>query len=466
MSSILDDLRFDQADLAKLCRQPEIAQPEYSGTNHGYGMGTLFREYAGLSRDEPLTFSSDHGVPIDTGLEDPVDFDHGLPVFLACNPDRVASFARRGKPRPIHCAFPIHYARALMERKFDWHPPTERLGTIVFPHKSGGTLDRSFDFHGFGKWIADLPDEYQPVVMCIYWMDYLKDRHLPYIELGLPVVTCGNFFDSQFLFRFIDLCSRFRYSCSNGIASSFPLSVLCGCHFFSADAGPVQEKKPTKEVRSVSNPGQNTETGRRLASMAPFPPEPGGYAEQRGYAEWLTGADRVLPPEEIREIQQWCHDWLLDHQAQEIRVVEDAKLSDVNTWLPKGVGRDGWVSSGGRLIARPQGDRTKFEAVLKFSPRICADSQTLTVTCGVGKPLRFECRPGLYHLLLPLPTAERDCEIRFEFPKEADLGGLGNRKVAFRFAGWRLTDDQVKSARCERIKRQNLPEFAAVPEGW
>jgi hypothetical protein len=466
MGSILDALQFDQADLAKICRQPEITLPELSGTNRGYGMGTLYREYAGLPDDEPLAFSGDHGVPLDPDFEDAVDFDHGLPTFLAAYPERAAAFTRRGKPRVVHGAFPIHYAKALLDRNPDWQPPTERRGTIAFPHKSAANIDRSFDFERFAQWLADLPDEFQPVTVCIYWMDVLRDRHLPYANRGMPVVTCGNFFDTQFLFRFIDLCSRAKYACGNGVASSYPLSVVCGCQYFHTDVGPIQRVHKTRGVLDPVDRTGESDNARRLLALAPFPPEPALFEKQRALSAYLTGANRVLSPEQVREIQDWSRNWLLENQTPEIRIVREPKLSDLNTWLPKGIGLDGWAGTGCRVIAAPAAGPTALQAFLKLSPRICREPQTLTVTVeDGGAPLAFECRPGFYALEIPLPE-NAACEVKFHLPTETDLSGMGNRMVAFRFLGWRRVAEATPRPRCDRMKREMLPDFVTPPEDW
>ena len=466
MGSILDDLQFDQGDLAKICRKPEITLPELSGTNRGYGMGTLYREYAGLPDDEPLCFSADHGVPLDPDFEDHVDFDHGLPTFIAAYPERVEAFLRRGKPRVVHGAFPIHYARALLERNPNWQPPATRRGTVAFPRKSAGNIDRSFDFERFAQWLADLPEEFQPVTVCIYWMDFLRDRHLPYARRGIPVVTCGNFFDTQFLHRFIDLCSRVKYACGNDVASSYPLSVLCGCQYFHVDVGPIKRVHNTRGAIEDEDRLGRCENAQKLVALAAYPPEPTMLEPQRRLATYLTGADNVLEPKTIRAIQAWSRDWLMEHQPAEISIVREATLADLNTWIPKHISNDGWAGPDCRLVAAPADSPTTLRAYVKLSPKISKDPQILTVTLGSGPPFAFECRPGFYVLDLPIPASSGECEVQFHLPIDADISGMGNRRVAFRFLGWHRTGPTSGRARCERMKRDRLPEFVSPLEDW
>lgn len=465
MASILDDLQFDQNDLEKVCRQPEITLPELSGTNRAYGMGRLYRDYAGLPDGEPLAFSADHGVPIDPEFKDPVDFNHGLPTFLAAYPERVESFVARGKPRVVHGAFPIHYARALLDRNPTWNPPAERKGTIAFPRKSAANIDRTFDFERFAQWLADLPDEFQPVIVCIFWMDFLKERHLPYTKRGLQVVSCGNFFDTQFLYRFIDLCSRTKYACGNEAASSYPLSVVCGCRFFYTDVGPVQRVHTTRGRLSPEDSAGTSENARRLITLAPYPPDRATQEEQSAFSAYLTGGDHVLSPEAVREIQGWSRNWLLEHQAPEISIVQEAPLAALNTWIPKAISRDGWAGANCRVVAAPAAQPTTLQVCLKLSPRISREPQTLDVTFGGAQRFGFECRPGFYVLELPL-SAGGEHEVEFRFPAEADISGEGNRRVAFRFLGWRRVPGADRKPTCVRTKREDLPVFAAPPEGW
>jgi hypothetical protein len=465
MSSIIDELQFRQNNLNDICQKPVPALRELTWINHQYGIGTLFRDYAGLPRDEPLTFSIDHGVPLEPRLAGDFDFVHGLPVFMNAYPERARYFMERGTPRAIPAALAIYYAKALLERK-GWKPPKERKGTLAFPHKSAARTDRSFDFHAYGQWLVDLPEEFQPAVVCIYWKDYFKDRHLPYLELGLPVVSCGHFYDTEFLFRFVDLCSRFRFSCSNSMASSYPLSVACGCHFFHKDVGAIQESDLNIGEYQVSNPGEQLHYGAELKNFAVFPPRPEMLAEQRRLAKFVTGADYQLTPEEVRREQKWGQDWLLERQGRTATFGEKMELSEFNTWLPGNIHPDGWAAGHSHLTVRAQSKPSILRAVVKLSRKICAGEQTLSIRVGTGDPVTFDCGPKRFEINIPL-EANSITKIVFDLPREVDISGEGNRLVAMRFLGWEIQSGHIRNVSCNQIRKPaDLPPFLAADGRW
>lgn len=463
--SIRDRLSFHQDDLAGLCQKPEPPLRELTWINHQYGIGTILREYAGLPDDEPLSFSIDHGVPLEPTLEFEADFAHGLPVFMNAYPERAAHYGEKGIPRAIPGALTIHYARANLERR-GWKAPTERKGTIAFPHKSAARTDRVFDFHAYGKWLADLPEEFQPACVCIFWKDYLKDRHLPYLELGLPVVTCGHFYHTDFLYRFIDLCSLFRYSCSNSMASSYPLSVECGCQFFHKDVGAVQESDLRVGDFETVNPGEQFRYGVELKKLAPFPPEDALQEKQRALADFLTGAANILSPEEIREHQRWAREWLLERQPRQATFGEKEELPVLNTWLPANIHPDGWAAAHSHLTVRACPEPVTLKIHLKISPKISADPQPLAVTVNDADPIHFSCGPGRFCVTVPLPP-DVPSRVRFDLPLEVDLSGEGNRLVAMRALGWEVVAGAARKTTCVRLKRrEDLPPYLLEAGLW
>jgi len=462
---IQDRLQFHQDDLARLCEKPEPPLRELTWINHQYGIGTIFREYAGLPEDEPLAFSIDHGVPTEPTLEFDADFAHGLPVFMNAYPERAAHYRNQGIPRAIPAALTIHYAKALLARQ-GWKAPTERKGTLAFPHKSAARTDRVFDFHAYGKWLAELPEEFQPACVCIFWKDYLQNRHLPYLELGLPVVTCGHFYHTDFLFRFVDLCSQFRYACSNSLASSYPLSVVCGCQFIHKDVGAIQESDRNAGQFETVDPGGQFQYGPELRKLAPYPPEDALLAKQRELSDFLTGAADFKSPEEIRELQQWARDWLLERQPKRVAFAKKVELPEFNTWLPANIHPDGWAAAHSHFTVRAESTPRTLRIHLKLSPKISETTQSLALAVNDTEQARFECGPGRYVVTLPLPP-NAPCKVAFDLPLQVDLSGEGNRLVGMRVIGWEVITGTEREVTCIRLKRrEDLPPLLQEAGLW
>ena len=84
----------------------------------------------------------------------------------------------------------------------------------------------------------------KPVVVCIYWKDYLLGHHLEYINRGIKVVTAGHIYDPLFLLRLHDICRNFKYSTSNDIGTHLCASVYSGCNFFYTDVSNIYFDNP------------------------------------------------------------------------------------------------------------------------------------------------------------------------------------------------------------------------------
>ena len=80
--------------------------------------------------------------------------------------------------------------------------------------------------------LANLPEQYQPVTVCIHHNDFRQGNHIPFQNKGLRIVSCGYKTDPLFLFRFYHLCSLHKYSSGNGLGSHVPYSIKAGCQYF------------------------------------------------------------------------------------------------------------------------------------------------------------------------------------------------------------------------------------------
>lgn len=434
--------QFSQEDLEVICEQPRWHPFEYSPVNRYYGHGDIIRRYAGLPLGVPLCFSVEHYVPLDPEKVHEFDFTPGLPAFFAVNQERANVYRRLGKPRPIPAGATIHYAKEVLEGSGQWTAPqeSERRGTLAFPHKSTRKRDRSFDFEAFADMLLRLPSEFQPVYVCLFWKDYEKGRDEPYRKRGIPVVSAGHINDGQFLFRLIDLCSRFRYACGNAPGSCYPLSVTCGCHFFMAMGGPVLEKEAGYPDQEVEVPGSDTQNGRRLREAAPFPPTESSRRSQVQLVEELTGKRFLLSPEKIQELNRQSREWLLDHQPAVVAFESGNQLAALNAWLGIGIDSDGWARSSGEITPGPHAAGRLLRIRIELPPWLREENTFLELEMQGAKAIKASLEPGYFEIGIPIPSCPSGKALRFRATQDSRLSPDDDRRVAFRFLEWEVVE--------------------------
>ena len=345
---------YDQTALDKLCVDWDIQPLEFHPHNQMYGFDQLLREYAGLPSD-PLPWTMEHFI----SFGDPQPYSHDvqsqLPLRLAVS-EETAEALRQFVDVPVHAiGSAFFYMRESYHRRHPGEPAgAERRGTLVFPDKSTMNKDTDFDRDRFARELAALPEEFQPVYVSIFWKDFLRGTHLPFVRAGLKVVTSGHAHDPLFLFRQYDLCRRFRYACANDLSTSFCMSVLAGCRFFYWPSGPlritvngvtqIHDQEPT-----IGLPGKQ-----QCLAASSFPPLP-DRSQQLALAEQFAGRDCVRTAGFFRELFADGNRRLFAVARTHEDVDFDQRWQELLGWNARGIDRDGWTLAECRfeVAARP-----------------------------------------------------------------------------------------------------------------
>lgn len=241
---ILTRLRYGQDHLDVLCHDRPLRTPEIHKHNAFYGQAWWMKRYAGWPENRPLRGMLEHGIIY---IDDIHKFDREgkLPLFFAASQTRAEVLTREtGKPSWM-LGFGFLYAIAAYHRYHGGRldaDDSERQGTIVFPSHSSEVTKAEFDYADYAARLKALPEKCHPVVVSIYWRDFHAGAHLPYIEAGLPVVTCGHMYDPWFFGRLYDLCRCFRYATSNNIGAHLHLASATGCRFFYTDSREIRHQ--------------------------------------------------------------------------------------------------------------------------------------------------------------------------------------------------------------------------------
>lgn len=93
-------------------------------------------------------------------------------------------------------------------------------GTIVFPYHSCTVMDTNVDWDEYAEKLLELPDEFKPINICMYYNDLLKNRHIPFIKKGFNVYTAGHANDPDFVDNFYEIIKHHKYSTTNSFSGS------------------------------------------------------------------------------------------------------------------------------------------------------------------------------------------------------------------------------------------------------
>lgn len=220
----------------------------------------------------------------------------------------VASAARRDDVRtltdkrviPIGSCF--FYAKQIVDEQASASPVNkDRNGTVVFPVHSTHWINAHFDNETFADQLRNLPAAMQPVVVCIYWKDYLKGSHEVYQRRGMQVISAGHMFDRDFLLRFYDICRQFKFAAGNEIGTHLFYAVNSGCSFAHLPGFPVRYEIP-EEQRMHCSQGEKYEASVKYLQQlfAEIRPQP--TRSQLAEVERIAGNKSVRGRAEMRSL--------------------------------------------------------------------------------------------------------------------------------------------------------------------
>ena len=111
-------------------------------------------------------------------------------------------------------------------------PMIDAKGTIAFPAHSTPSIDDISDVEQYTKQLLELPEEFQPISVCLHMHDINKGRHHIFEKYNIPVYTAGNCYDDRFAKRFYGIIKNFRYATSNMVGSYLFYCIEMGIPFF------------------------------------------------------------------------------------------------------------------------------------------------------------------------------------------------------------------------------------------
>lgn len=105
-------------------------------------------------------------------------------------------------------------------------------GTVVFPQHSTEGEDVLVDWVKLADKLKNFPQEFQPVTVCLYYLDFVKKDIRSQFEKNFKVVTAGNIYNPEFAANFYEILSNHKYATSNTVSTFTFYAIEMGIPFF------------------------------------------------------------------------------------------------------------------------------------------------------------------------------------------------------------------------------------------
>lgn len=219
---------MSESELMAVCGQKHIDKgcfPKQYGISEMYSQGKIFREYSGFPSWLPLNVCADHGAG-DTDIFKS-ELENDAYAMFSFGAEKCAAY-RAASVKPC---YRVMHPFVWYRRYHGISQDINARGTIAFPAHSVGDVRCDYQVEQYINDLKSLPEQMQPVCVCLFTIDVLHGKHKPFMERGLPVYTAGNISDIRFVDRFYEILRHFKYATSNDSGSCLFYSVEMGLPF-------------------------------------------------------------------------------------------------------------------------------------------------------------------------------------------------------------------------------------------
>jgi len=194
-------------------------------TTEVYGLGKYLRKYGHYPQWLPICVYTDHG-PMEH--EPPKhELESLAPVQLYHSPNTIKHW-KAVSDKPCYCYLsPFAFYR----HAHGISVAPNRKGTIAFPAHTTPVIDDVSDIQLYIDDLLKLPEDMQPVSVCLHMHDINKGLHKKFMAAGFPVYTAGHASDYDFIERFYSIIRQFKYGTSNVFGSYVFYCVELGIPF-------------------------------------------------------------------------------------------------------------------------------------------------------------------------------------------------------------------------------------------
>ncbi len=287
----LQEVVAQQRDLARLCADRSRPHSELYEQNELYGYAEILKRVAGVSPTRPVHFVIPHGVSMHGAI--PWDVATDARTVYSFQREVDSQLSRHGRRAVVAGACPlVHVADEV-----GIPSPTQRQGTLFFPSHTIRTVDADAEYDRIADTLSALPAWMHPVRICLYWADYEKGQHAPFIERGFHVVSAGHMWDPQFAYRLAHLLGMHALAAGNTFGTHTMFALHMGCAYMHVP-GTVRYRARAGLESHLVRPNHFL-----LSSLKRMfaPLEAVQAADARRLADGMLGVDRRRSPESLAD---------------------------------------------------------------------------------------------------------------------------------------------------------------------
>jgi len=231
---------FSEEKLLELCSEKYVHNG-YARWNfwtaENYSFGKYIRKYANYPWVLPLNIYTDHGAGCLNDNPAPHELEAGAFCQFYHNPFLAKKWSEFSQKPCYVLRSPFVFCREV--NKIQKSPDAK--GTLAFSAHSTPNIDDLSNLDDYVKDLKALPEEMQPVSVCLHMHDINKGHHKVFLKHGIPVYTAGHVCDYRFAERFYGILKNFKYATSNMIGSYTYYAVEMGIPFSIYGDKPVFE---------------------------------------------------------------------------------------------------------------------------------------------------------------------------------------------------------------------------------
>ena len=306
MQTSITDLK--QSHLEALASDMVEKTSEVFTPNDFYGNASILKKYCGLAPDSQIPAVLPHGVSINHSTWQ-VELDAPLPRIYAISEEQRSKYSMV-TDKALHVIGSVmHYAARMISDEVDELRSTAE-GTVAFPAHSTHHLTAEFDQDAFIQSLRELPEEMQPVRVCLYWRDIQLNRHQKYLNEGFECLTAGHMFDHDFHFRLVRILASHRHCVTNSMGTSSLLATSMGLKAYLIDQELGVEG--SSHFLAEYAPKITQPSAVNLLETMKIPPGQ-DRMHQQVWGDIATGREFVHTPEQLRAL-------ILEHSRPASRV--------------------------------------------------------------------------------------------------------------------------------------------------